>query len=338
MKIGRNDPCPCGSGLKYKKCCADKTQDGAEPTGAGAGAAMDELKKILQGQNFGSLEEANAFVGRFMQQRNEAPVVDFHGLSSEQMHRMLNFPFETPGLATLTSPLPAAPQAPISALCNLLVEAIGEQGVKATATGNLPRTLCREAALAYWGEEKYRHETRFGEIRTEPDFGELHVTRLVAEFAGVIRKYKGKFIIGGECRKILAVKGQAGIYPRLFKAYVNEYNWGYRDRMGEVPFIQQSILFSLYLLSKYGGDWKSNTFYEDCFLEAFPQLISQVPPMGQFYSPEEVLRRTYSLRCLDRFATFLGLVELERPGNESYSEGFQLRKLPLLDQVVQFHL
>ena len=20
-KLGRNDPCPCGSGLKYKKCC-----------------------------------------------------------------------------------------------------------------------------------------------------------------------------------------------------------------------------------------------------------------------------------------------------------------------------
>ena len=24
MKTGRNDPCPCGSGLKYKKCCLDK--------------------------------------------------------------------------------------------------------------------------------------------------------------------------------------------------------------------------------------------------------------------------------------------------------------------------
>lgn len=23
-KIGRNDPCPCGSGKKYKKCCANK--------------------------------------------------------------------------------------------------------------------------------------------------------------------------------------------------------------------------------------------------------------------------------------------------------------------------
>jgi hypothetical protein len=25
MKVGRNDPCPCGSGKKFKKCCANKT-------------------------------------------------------------------------------------------------------------------------------------------------------------------------------------------------------------------------------------------------------------------------------------------------------------------------
>lgn len=27
MKIGRNEPCPCGSGLKYKKCCLGKTEE-----------------------------------------------------------------------------------------------------------------------------------------------------------------------------------------------------------------------------------------------------------------------------------------------------------------------
>lgn len=26
-KIGRNDPCPCGSGRKYKKCCMRKYRD-----------------------------------------------------------------------------------------------------------------------------------------------------------------------------------------------------------------------------------------------------------------------------------------------------------------------
>jgi preprotein translocase subunit SecA len=24
LKVGRNDPCYCGSGKKYKKCCLDK--------------------------------------------------------------------------------------------------------------------------------------------------------------------------------------------------------------------------------------------------------------------------------------------------------------------------
>jgi methionyl aminopeptidase len=27
-KVGRNDPCPCGSGLKYKKCCLGKEDEG----------------------------------------------------------------------------------------------------------------------------------------------------------------------------------------------------------------------------------------------------------------------------------------------------------------------
>ena len=26
MKIGRNDPCPCGSGIKHKRCCLSKPQ------------------------------------------------------------------------------------------------------------------------------------------------------------------------------------------------------------------------------------------------------------------------------------------------------------------------
>ena len=29
QKVGRNDPCPCGSGKKYKKCCGAGTSDGA---------------------------------------------------------------------------------------------------------------------------------------------------------------------------------------------------------------------------------------------------------------------------------------------------------------------
>lgn len=31
MKIGRNDKCPCGSGKKYKRCCANKPQKAMKP-------------------------------------------------------------------------------------------------------------------------------------------------------------------------------------------------------------------------------------------------------------------------------------------------------------------
>jgi hypothetical protein len=40
-KVGRNDPCPCGSGKKYKKCCLDKTQLQAM---AAPSSELDKLK------------------------------------------------------------------------------------------------------------------------------------------------------------------------------------------------------------------------------------------------------------------------------------------------------
>jgi SWIM/SEC-C metal-binding protein len=32
-KIGRNDPCPCGSGKKFKKCCVDQPPATADANG-----------------------------------------------------------------------------------------------------------------------------------------------------------------------------------------------------------------------------------------------------------------------------------------------------------------
>lgn len=44
MKIGRNDSCPCGSGIKYKKCCAGRQEAGGQPSGMvrlwGAGVVL----------------------------------------------------------------------------------------------------------------------------------------------------------------------------------------------------------------------------------------------------------------------------------------------------------
>ena len=54
MKVGRNDPCHCGSGQKYKKCCLAKddaaraAEVGAPAEPAPAAAAGDSATKATR--------------------------------------------------------------------------------------------------------------------------------------------------------------------------------------------------------------------------------------------------------------------------------------------------
>jgi hypothetical protein len=50
MKVGRNDPCPCGSGKKYKKCCAAKEDmsDLSLPEELLTGTRLDDYMHLMQ--------------------------------------------------------------------------------------------------------------------------------------------------------------------------------------------------------------------------------------------------------------------------------------------------
>jgi len=283
------------------------------------------------------MEEIQAFVEQHTQQRNQRALEEFHGLSPEQMHHLLNFPFTSPQLFHFPEALDTSPKAPILTLFDLLVRAIGDQGLKPTAKGNLPQKLCREAALTYWGESAYQKNTRFGGINRKDDFTGLHITRLVAELAGLIRKYKGRFILSRGYRRLHNESGLASIYPRLLRTYIEQFNWGYRDGYAELRFIQQAFLFTLYLLTQYGDSWLPDTFYADSFLRAFPSVLNEVPPRPVF-SPEEEIRNCYTWRSLVHFTGFLGLAEVEPISEERFSRQYRVNALPLLNEAVQFQL
>lgn len=334
MKTGRNDPCPCGSGKKYKSCCIDRQEAVHAP---GAEEMKDDIRKLFAMHKPDSLEEAQALVGQYMRQRNRLPQTDFQGLSPEQMRNFLYHPFESPHLVTFPTCLPAPPEAPILILFELMANAIGDKGMKPTATGNLPRNFCREAALAFWGEEKYLKITRYGNINMETDFRDLNAARIVAEQAALIRKSRGRFVLSSKCRKIIASQGLAGIYPLLLKAYLRDFNWAYRDGYPDFDLIQASFLFTLYLLDRYGDQWRPNVFYEDCFLRAFPRILDEVTSQS-YFPPEDMVRRCYSWRCLESFAEFMGLAGIEKESDSSLETRFSLKKRPLLGECVIFRI
>jgi tetratricopeptide (TPR) repeat protein len=63
-KVGRNDPCPCGSGKKYKKCCGREVTTAPQPAFDRRLMERDllALKQALEGKNFGSVEEMNRYI------------------------------------------------------------------------------------------------------------------------------------------------------------------------------------------------------------------------------------------------------------------------------------
>lgn len=46
MTIGRNEPCPCGSGQKYKKCCLAKDAAAEAATLASSAPTSTESKRV----------------------------------------------------------------------------------------------------------------------------------------------------------------------------------------------------------------------------------------------------------------------------------------------------
>jgi hypothetical protein len=332
--VGEDAPCPCGSGRKPQQCCR-----GGERACASSSVlddAMRELRQALKGQEFASEEELQAFVRDFNEQLGRRPLDDFSGLSPDQMHRLLYFPFDSPQLVNLPTRVGIPPTAPILTLFRLLAEAIGEEGLKATTRGNLPRKFVQEAASAFGGEGGDQRYAPRG-IRTEPDFFELHVTRLVAELSGLIRKSKGRFVLHRDGRAAVNDDTAASLYPRLFLSYVRDFNWAYWDAYPPLPFLQQSFLFTLYLLAIHGDQWRPATFYEDAFVRAFPKLLEEVAPVS-YGTPESLIRNCYSWRVLERFAGFMGVAEIKRRSNRLLDRNVQVRSTPLLKETVRFRI
>jgi tetratricopeptide (TPR) repeat protein len=63
-KVGRNDPCPCGSGKKYKKCCGREATTTPKPSFDRRLMERDllALKQTLEGKNFTSVDEMNKYI------------------------------------------------------------------------------------------------------------------------------------------------------------------------------------------------------------------------------------------------------------------------------------
>ena len=72
MSIGRNDPCPCGSGKKYKKCCLEKDN-------------LIELTQIRRKKFYDDKQQLVEKVGQFL--KKQVPLHQYNQLKKELIKR-----------------------------------------------------------------------------------------------------------------------------------------------------------------------------------------------------------------------------------------------------------
>lgn len=330
MKTSRNDPCPCGSGKKFKRCCMDSaSKQSAE--------IFEDISQITAMNPNLTLDELNIVLQKKTADMNNRPNPDFCGLTPTQMANWMYAPFPELIDIAINTP-PDLSTSPVMRYLGLILDAlVAEDGsLKATTKGNLPAKLVQRASslLPGFAVAQYSRHISISEFAgsNEDKFNALHYTRILAQLAGLIYLKAGRFHFKKTELKRYQKQGLAAFFPDMLEAATRQFNWAYFDGYTEELQLEPFWVFMLWRLQTHGSLERMNE--EVCI--AFPDLLKQLPSDG-YFSPERQLGMMISVRFVERFLGFFGFV-LKDPA--LFSEGKEvtpkLTLLPLLGQTFKF--
>lgn len=330
MKPGRNDPCPCGSGKKYKRCCMNSvSKQHAE--------VFDDVEQMLTMNPNLTLDELNTVIQHKMHERNNRPNPDFCGLSPTQMANWLYAPFDELNWVTIGTPEDLTSSPVMRYLTLILDEAMQNSGsFKATSKGNLPVKLVKQASdlLPEFAVSQFESHISISEFAgsNEDKFNVLHYTRILAEIAGIIYRRSGCYHVKKAAQTQYQKQGIQAFFKPMLEAAITQYNWDYLDSFEHDIDLRTFWLFMLWRLQSHASMDK----LLDEVVTAFPDLLHQFTP-NDHYSPEKILGILIELRFIERFLQFWGFVTVDP--KRFFADEREPRKVqvqPLLTQTFQF--
>lgn len=330
MKINRNDPCPCGSGKKYKRCCIDHATNQQQ-------GVFDDIAQVIAMNPDLSLDDLNVIAEQRVQQRNNQPIADFCGLSSSQMSNWMYAPFAELDLVTVTTPADLSASPVMRYLEIILDEAMANEGsFKATSKGNLPAKLVKQASelLPEFAIAEYQIYPSNSEYMgsNEDKFNALHYTRILAEVAGIIYRKSGRYHVKKTAQKQYQNQGLRSFFLPMLEAAVAKYNWSYLDAFEDDIDLRLFWMFLLWRIQSHGS---VDQLMDEVYV-AFPPLLQQLP-QDEYSTPRRQLDCRIESRFVRRFLEYWGFVTLNP---KRYSGETRLPRQasiqPLLTQTFTF--
>lgn len=332
MKTSRNDPCPCGSGKKYKRCCIDHATNQQQ-------GVFDDIAQVIAMNPDLSLDDLNVIAEQRVQQRNNQPIADFCGLSSSQMSNWMYAPFAELDLVTITTPADLSASPVMRYLEIILDEAMANEGsFKATSKGNLPAKLVKQTSelLPEFAIAEYQIYPSISEYMgsNEDKFNALHYTRILAEVAGIIYRKSGRYHVKKTAQKQYRNQGLRSFFLPMLEAAVAKYNWSYLDAFEDDIDLRLFWMFLLWRIQSHGS---VDQLMDEVYV-AFPPLLQQLP-QDEYSTPHRQLDCRIETRFIKRFLEYWGFVTLNP---KRYSGETRLPRQasiqPLLTQTFKFRV
>lgn len=332
MKHGRNEPCPCGSGKKYKRCCLRLASKSHAPL-------LNEIEQMAAMNPNLTFDELSVAIERQFEKQNQDSQEDFCGLSPTQMENWLYAPLHQLQGVTINTPEDLSSSPVMRYLTLIFDEAMKNDGsFKATAKGNLPAHLVKQASelLPEFAVSPFAGNISISEFAgsNEDKFNALHYARILAEVAGILYRRSGRYYIKKAAQKQYQQQGIHSFFKPMLDAAVSQYNWRYFDLFDDNVDLRVFWLFMVWRLQKHACIEQLT----DEVITAFPYVQEQLVERHGF-SLAKILDNLIESRFINRFLQFWGFITLDP------KQGFSLDRVPrtvqlqpLLVQTFQFDL
>jgi hypothetical protein len=228
-----------------------------------------EIENLIRNNPNISINELNKEFQVVVNKYNNTGIEHFEGLSPEIMYNLLYSEWGK-NIISVNPDNHNGDDIPIIKQLKYFTEIMKESGeIKLTKAGYLPPVIVKKIYNEKIITDRMI-EMGITKLTKETDIDNIVVMKIFCELAGLIKKRNNKLSLTKNALKEINTKN---IFEKILYVAFKKYNWAYFDYFENEMIGGYGNNYTLYLLNKYGNDWKDSDFYADLYFKAFPKLL-----------------------------------------------------------------
>ncbi len=295
------------------------------------------VEEVSQG-SFKTIEEAQAYADAVREKHNSSPDPELGGLTPRQVHRLIRLEWDNPDFPIKFADnlnYEDVKDAPLFHNAAILMQELNRRKNENTATakGNLSRKTISAVLDTFKFDCEYTKAVlSVSNIVNEYDVEPIWTTRLVCQLAGLVRKFRNKFVVTKKAEELLKPENSGGLYHLLFFTYFREFNIGFYDRLPDLYGLQHTIDYTIYQLNRLA---KNQVIFDKIYHNLIlPAVLTELQAIETEYIKSGWIIKRRTIEPLE----YAGLLECTREKLDFLPEISSLKISPLFEKFLHFKL